>query len=57
MHCIFCLAHNKAKKFIKELPGLILFITNQGQAVVKAIAKDFPKKLIYIEADNSFTVK
>ena len=44
-------------KFAKGLGGLVLFITNEDNPTVKHISDNMPKKLVYILADNSFTIK
>ena len=44
-------------KFAKGLGGLILFITNEDNPTVKHISDKMPKKLVYILADSSFTIK
>jgi hypothetical protein len=49
----------EVKKFLKNIPGLVIFVTNQDNKAVKAISEenDFKLKLNYILADSSFTIK
>ena len=53
----FNVNESEVMKFAKGLGGLILFITNEDNPTVKRISDQMPKKLVYILADSSFTIK
>lgn len=53
----FNVNESEVMKFAKGLGGLILFITNDDNPTVKNISNKMPKKLVYILADNAFTIK
>ena len=48
---------SEVDKFINDIDGCILFITNEPSSIMKNIAKKHNTKLFYIEADKNFTVK
>lgn len=48
---------NTVNDLLKDIDGLIIFITNQEQADVKKVAEQNKTKLIYILADGTFKLK
>ena len=54
----FGINKTEVKKFIKDLPGLVIVVTNTDNSVLKSLANeaDLKTKLIYILADKDFTI-
>ena len=57
----FNVNENETEKFLKELKGLVIYITNQpnitGSKKVKDISDKHKNQLVFIEADSDFTIK
>ena len=45
------------KKFIKDIDGMLLFITNTDNDEFKELAKQYPTQMYYVLADSNFTIK
>ena len=49
---------NEVEKFLKELDGIVIYITNQvhkqGSKIVKQVADKNKEKLTFIEANSTF---
>ena len=43
--------------FIKDIDGMVLFITNNDNGTMKNLAKKYNTQLYYVLADHQFTVK
>ena len=48
---------SEVENFVKEIDGMLLFITNTENVTVKDIAKKYNTKLFYILADPQFKIK
>jgi hypothetical protein len=48
---------NQVNKFLNEIGGCIIYVTNEDNITVKNIADSNKTKLFYILADEDFTVK
>lgn len=46
--------YNKAKEFMKNVNGMVNFITVEDNFTIKKLEKDFPKKFFYILAKDNF---
>ena len=53
----FDIGKNQIKTFIKDIDGMLLFITNQGSKDMEELSKEFKTQIFYILADANFTVK
>lgn len=53
----FSIDRNKVTKFIKDINGMLLFITNYDNEEMKQLAKQYNTQLFYILADKDFTIK
>lgn len=53
----FDIGKNQVKTFIKDIDGMLLFITNQGSKDMEELSKEFKTQIFYILADKNFTVK
>ena len=47
---------NKVNKFLKDINGCVIFVTNVPSDEIKDIANNNKTKLFYIEADEQFTI-
>ncbi len=47
----------KVNQFLKDIPGIVIFITNHDNDIMKEISKDHPTKLFYILADSNFEIE
>lgn len=47
----------KVNNFIKDIDGMVLFITNNDNGIMKNLAKKYNTQLYYVLADHQFTVK
>ena len=46
--------YNKAKEFMKNVNGMVNFITVEDNYTIKKLEKDYPKKFFYILAKDNF---
>lgn len=53
----FSINENSVKTFMKDIDGMLLFITNEDSKPMKNVAKDLPTQVYYVLADNNFTIK
>ena len=53
----FNINESEVDKFIKDINGMVLFITNSSNSTMKKLSKKYDTQLFYIEADNQFTIK
>ena len=47
----------EVEKFVKEINGMVLFVTNNDNVTIKNLAKKLDTKLFYVLADSNFTIK
>ena len=50
----FDINESEVKKFIKDIKGMIVFVTNNDNATMKKLGKDYKGTLYYILANSSF---
>lgn len=53
----FSIDTNEVAKFIKDIDGMLLFITNIDSNPMKNLAKKYDTQLFYVLADHNFTLK
>ena len=57
----FNVNEQETEKFLKELKGLLIYVTNMpnetGSRKVKSVVENHKNQMNYIEADSSFTIK
>jgi len=53
----FSIDKQQTAKFIKNINGMIEFVTNEDSAEMKNLAKQYPTQLNYILADSKFNIK
>lgn len=53
----FSIEQNEVDKFMKNISGMLLFITNNDNATMKKISKKYETQLFYVLADHDFKVK
>ena len=53
----FNIKENEVNKFLNEVDGFVIFVTNNSSSPVEEIAKKNKLKLLYIQADSQFTTK
>ena len=52
----FPINKNEVKTFMKDISGMILFITNEGSDEMKELSKQYSTQLFYIKADHDFHI-
>ena len=52
----FDIGKNQVKTFVKDMDGMLLFITNQGCKDMEELSKEIKTQIFYILADKNFTV-
>lgn len=52
----FSINEPEVEKFIKDIEGMVIFITNNDNATMKKLAKQYENTLYYILADSNFTL-
>lgn len=53
----FSINESEVKKFMKDIKGMLLFITNNDNATMKKLSKEYETQLFYILADSNFEIK
>ena len=53
----FNIKENEVNKFLNDVEGFVIFVTNNSSSPVEEIAKKNKLKLLYIQADSQFTTK
>ena len=53
----FSINETETEKFIKNIDGMVLFITNVDSKEMKDLAKKYDTQLFYVLADSNFTLK
>ena len=55
----FAVSESDVKDLLKEIEGMVIFVTNQAKPEVERLSKenDFRNQLVYVLADANFTVK
>ena len=53
----FSVDKRKVKEFIKDIKGMLLFITNEETDEMKELAKIYDTQVYYILADRDITIK
>jgi ERCC4-type nuclease len=53
----FSIDKTQTAKFIKNIDGMIEFVTNEDSVEMKKLAKEYPTQLNYILADSKFNIK
>ena len=53
----FSIDKTQTAKFIKNIDGMIEFVTNEDSVEMKKLAKEYPTQLNYILADPQFNIK
>ena len=53
----FSINESEVDRFIKDIDGMVLFITNNENGTMKNLAKKHNTQLYYVLADHQFTVK
>jgi len=52
----FDIDKNEMVKLIKVLNGCLIYVTNQGDSVMKQLSKEYGTQIFYIEADSEFKI-
>jgi len=52
----FSINKNEVKTFMKDIAGMILFITNEESVEMKELSKQYSTQLFYIKADHNFSI-
>lgn len=52
----FKIGKNEVKNFIKDIDGMLLFITNNECKDMEELSKEFKNKIFYVLADSNFTI-